>query len=78
MGVAGSLLTNSARDSLMYKPQCLRLEGCGEQPPHHPWAPVAQSGMAVLADYYIKEATFLANDPPSVLNSENAHFNIIW
>ena len=83
LGLAGSLLTNPARDDLLFTPGCLRASQCNSPDsiggsPGHPWQPMVRNGLAVLVHYYIKEAQYLAAEPSSALDESNEHFNFVW
>lgn len=76
LGVPNSMLTNDARDHLLFHRACLAVRGCVD--PSHPWHARVTSGLDTLITYFALEAQYLAEEPSAALTAANPHFDFVW
>lgn len=72
-----SLLTNDARDRLLFGSAgtCFARRGCVGA--DHPWYPRVTSGLDALAYHFQAEAKALAEEPAAALTAANPHFDFV-
>lgn len=77
LGTHGSMLSSTARDAVLFKPQCFATkEPC--TPDGHPWAPRKLQGLDNLVRFFIEEVEVLAIAPAYELTPDNPHFGFVW